>query len=318
LDGLPTSSNLLSRRFDDFDRLCEAILAWDLDLRQLDCGPFSGLLLQSVGGPTQLLYARFSRHVEQRGSPPAKSWTFGVPTPGCPPFYVCGRVVGAGMLVALPPGSELVSVSPGGFSVLAISVAEDHLARVAQRRGMVGFLERLGDREVLTAPCQGLREVLGLAAQLFEMQRVPPSTVDTASHARRLEFETVAALLSCLDGAGKGPRGRPRDAIVAPAIAHAWARGREPLTVAALSSAVGVSERTLRRAFTERLGVSPKAYLIAHRLNGVRKDLRSASLGGGSVTVSKVAHRWGFRHRGQLAEAYRAAFGELPSETRRA
>ena len=150
------------------------------------------------------------------------------------------------------------------------------------------------------------------------MQSASPYTLDTATDARRLEFETVAALLSCLDGATAGPRGRPRDAVVAQAIAHVRARRREPLTVTALCRAAGVSERTLRRAFAERLGVSPKAYLIAHRLNGVRKDLRSASLRNESVTVSRIARRWGFRHRGQLAEAYRTAFGELPSETRKA
>jgi len=35
------------------------------------------------------------------------------------------------------------------------------------------------------------------------------------------------------------------------------------------------------------------------------------------VTVSAVAHRWGFAHLGRFASAYRARFGESPSVTLR-
>jgi AraC-like DNA-binding protein len=35
------------------------------------------------------------------------------------------------------------------------------------------------------------------------------------------------------------------------------------------------------------------------------------------VNVSEVAYRWGFTHLGRFAGAYRARFGESPSQTLR-
>jgi AraC family ethanolamine operon transcriptional activator len=76
---------------------------------------------------------------------------------------------------------------------------------------------------------------------------------------------------------------------------------------------VGASERTLRRGFRERFGVSPKAYLLAQRLIDVRRTLRTADPD--ATLVADVANRFGFWHMGQFAADYRKHFGELPSQT---
>ncbi len=83
-------------------------------------------------------------------------------------------------------------------------------------------------------------------------------------------------------------------------------------SVAELSKESGASVRTLRRGFQERFGVSPKAYLLAQRLGGARRDLRSA---GQRPLVTDIANSWGFWHMGQFAADYRVMFGELPSQT---
>jgi AraC-like DNA-binding protein len=87
----------------------------------------------------------------------------------------------------------------------------------------------------------------------------------------------------------------------------------EPPTVQDLCRIAGASERLLRYAFLERFGISPKAYLLAIRLNGVRRELRGADPS--STKIIDVANRWGFWHMGQFAADYRRLFGELPSET---
>ncbi len=71
----------------------------------------------------------------------------------------------------------------------------------------------------------------------------------------------------------------------------------------------------MRNAFLERFGVSPKAYLQALRLNGVRRVLRRSDPL--NSKVSNVANYWGFWHMGQFAADYRRLFGELPSDTLR-
>lgn len=84
----------------------------------------------------------------------------------------------------------------------------------------------------------------------------------------------------------------------------------EPLTMVDLCAQVGVSERTLHYAFQALLGMSPMAYLMAKRLNGVRRELKAADPD--FETVLEIAARWGFWHTGNFAAHYRRLFDELP------
>ena len=90
--------------------------------------------------------------------------------------------------------------------------------------------------------------------------------------------------------------------------------GRPPL-IADLCRAAGVSERTLRNAFHDVHGLSPKQYLLRHGLEEARHALQLARGARGAVTV--VATECGFFELGRFAGAYRQLFGERPSDTLR-
>ncbi|MBL4796302.1 MAG: helix-turn-helix domain-containing protein [Oleispira sp.] len=85
------------------------------------------------------------------------------------------------------------------------------------------------------------------------------------------------------------------------------------LSVTVLAKSVGVSERTLRTAFVEYLGMPPLRYLRLRRLNHARKLLQQAAPE--ELTVSGVAAQLGFWDYGRFAGSYRILFGELPSKT---
>lgn len=80
-----------------------------------------------------------------------------------------------------------------------------------------------------------------------------------------------------------------------------------------MCAAADVSWRTLNYAFRELIGVTPKQYLQATRLDGVRRELHRR---GTRAMITDIANHWGFWHMGQFAADYRRQFGELPSETR--
>ena len=86
----------------------------------------------------------------------------------------------------------------------------------------------------------------------------------------------------------------------------------EPVTVAELSRLTGVSERTLRSAFHDVVGVSPKQYALKQRLQAAREALSAAEPG---TTVTEVAMTYGFFELGRFAGRYRMAYGEMPSQT---
>jgi AraC family ethanolamine operon transcriptional activator len=84
--------------------------------------------------------------------------------------------------------------------------------------------------------------------------------------------------------------------------------------VQTVTRAAGVSWRTVDYGFRELFGVTPKQYLQATRLDGVRKEMHRQ---GPSAKITDVANDWGFWHREQFAADDKRQFGELPSETQR-
>ncbi|MBT2502755.1 helix-turn-helix transcriptional regulator [Curtobacterium sp. ISL-83] len=87
----------------------------------------------------------------------------------------------------------------------------------------------------------------------------------------------------------------------------------DPITVVDIGAAAGLSERGLQDLFRRRLAVTPMQYLREVRLDRVHAVLSAP--GPDVVTVREVAWRWQLAHLGRFAAAYRARFGEGPSQT---
>ena len=91
------------------------------------------------------------------------------------------------------------------------------------------------------------------------------------------------------------------------------AEAREAPLIGDVAVRVGVSARTLSEGFRRFRGLSPRDFLAARRLEGLRADLRAAPP---DRTVTEIANDWGYVNLGALAGVYRNRFGELPSHTR--
>src|SRR6266480_4659171 len=103
--------------------------------------------------------------------------------------------------------------------------------------------------------------------------------------------------------------------VVRRALDVVAARAGESFVIADLCRAAGVSERTLRNAFHDVYGLSPKQYLVRQGLVEARNALLLARGTRGAVT--QVATECGFFELGRFAAAYRLLFGERPSDTLR-
>ena len=87
----------------------------------------------------------------------------------------------------------------------------------------------------------------------------------------------------------------------------------EPLSIAELAAAAGVSARSLQTGFQQFRGTTPMAHLRALRLKRAHDELLAADPQRTSVT--DIAMRWGFSHLGKFAVAYKQRFGESPRDT---
>jgi len=103
--------------------------------------------------------------------------------------------------------------------------------------------------------------------------------------------------------------------VVERAEAFLSARAGESVSIAELCRVAGVSERSLRNAFYDVRGMSPKRCVVRARLAEVRRALADANGARGAVTT--IATDYGFFELGRFASTYKAVFGESPSETLR-
>ena len=87
----------------------------------------------------------------------------------------------------------------------------------------------------------------------------------------------------------------------------------ERLDAVRLTQELGISQRQLQRIFKETYGYTPKRYLLNLRINEVRKELLQADPE--TATISAIALKYHFFDLSHFSKAYKALFGELPSQT---
>ena len=305
-------------RFGSFDDFSEATRGWDLDWRQLDRGRLKAELLHVASPDASIFRVAFNRSFLQRGGSPEGMLTFGLLGESVDEIGWYRGKAAADNLLVFDSGGEYESVSLPDFDAHTLSFSEEHLDRVAAHLDLPVILSpyRQGGYALHTDPAavRNLRfrlEGLGRAAA----RATEKGDTDWIRH--ELENEIPARLIHIL---ATKPRAtsltvdRPRVLAVQKARDYIDAHVNEPPTIQEVCQAAGVSWRTLDYAFRELFGVTPKRYLQAMRLDGVRRGLHRR---GPSAKISDIANDWGFWHMGQFAADYRRQFGELPSETTR-
>ena len=97
---------------------------------------------------------------------------------------------------------------------------------------------------------------------------------------------------------------------VSKAAAYIEAHADEPITLASLAAAVGLSPTHLQRAFSTAFGRSPKRYQTALRAEALKRGLRNGS------TVSAAAYEAGFGSTRGVYEGGSREIGMSPAQYR--
>jgi AraC-like DNA-binding protein len=104
-------------------------------------------------------------------------------------------------------------------------------------------------------------------------------------------------------------------ATVRRAIEYIEAHAAEPITLADIARAAGVTGRALQFAFRRHHGMTPMAYLRQVRLDSAHRELLSADPT--RASVAQIAARHGFPSANRFTSWYRASYGVPPSRTLR-
>lgn len=211
-------------------------------------------------------------------------------------------------LLVIPPGSDFrITVRQRAHGWCSVALPADIAGRDSARPVESYVYRPMG---------HAVRQLRNLISRIFASPVLDAGDSAAATTAAR---NLAAAATACL-GTNATPHrgvGRPRidrSEIVRRSLAvlESTAGGRP--AVAELAADVGVTERTLCRAFHDTFGVSPLRYIALRQLHQVRRSLRTAAT---DTTVAHVLVRHGIWDFGRFAGRYRRHFGEMLSDTLR-
>ena len=232
---------------------------------------------------------------------------------------------GTGEPVATRPGEGLV-FSPGAPAEMSWSADCEQLCLMVPRASLETEMEQLIGRSLrgrlsfeFAADLQStlgrrLRTVLDLLVDELDH----PTDMGQNPHVfRHLEALVLNGLLLGQSHSHSEILGRDGPVALGGAIKRAVElvedQPSEPWTVVRLATEVHLSVRALQAGFQRDLGMPPMTYVREVRLRRARVALQAADRH--CTTVRAVAVNLGILHMSRFAAAYRAAFGESPSDT---
>ena len=313
-----TESLQIQSHFDNFEEFCHSVQGWGLDFKQMDRGRFCADLHQIKTPEVLITRAHFNRHLTQNGIQPPGMRTFGIMEEKATPFVWRKQEMSKDRFSIFPKNGELDAASIEGFHVYTISLAEHVVEEKLQQnehRALAVKLKLGGVVEAETSKLQSLRRFL---KQICSDVAQQPELLSRRGFQQRLCDGLTSCIFDILDCSEEGRLTLPfRKHVQIVQSIESWLEETDPeyYSVNGLCHTLSVNERTLRRIVTKWFGVSPQQYLMAIRLNGVRKELCKGL--SSNAKISDIANRWGFWHMGMFARFYRRQFGELPSETLR-
>jgi AraC-like DNA-binding protein len=229
----------------------------------------------------------------------------------------CGRDLEFGELVVAGPGSTHHHQTKGPCRWTTLSLTRKDLAAASLAVAGVD-LALPSDSHRLRPPQALMSRLLNLHRAAEDLAAHAPDVLAQPEAARTLEHAFVYAMIKCLSASNpvKMTWGALRHRAVIARFEELLAINYgEPLHLAEMCAAIGVSERTLRISCIEHLGMGPVRYLWLRRMHLAHLAFVEAEPG--TATVTHIATANGFWELGRFAVEYRGLFGEAPSATLR-
>ena len=232
-----------------------------------------------------------------------------------PFFRHSGVEVSPGELIEYRAGTTFHHRTGGASRTAAMSLAHADLAAVAKT--LIGRELPAASQTRVSRPEPSLMTRLQtLHERVARLARESPHTLSHPATAKALEQELVHAMVLCLAADAPKATALGRHARIIARFEDLLAsREYEPIYLAEICAAIGVSERTLRTCCQEYLGVGPIHYLWLRRMHLAHRALLRADPA--AATVTDIATEYGFWELGRFSMRYRALFGESPSASLR-
>jgi AraC family ethanolamine operon transcriptional activator len=234
------------------------------------------------------------------------------------PVTLNGEGVAIDEIAVFPPGREFALASRGPHKWISIAVPPAVLEEAGFSRVHIHALGAAATP--IRAPHAAIRQLVTAAKDAMDAVQSNPASANAIRFCD-IERSLLADLAAAIIPGGvvvRSPSCRNNsnlDRVIRQALGFLRAQDGQDLHVEHLCRAIDVAERSLLRAFHRFFGVGPTQYLKLRRLNKVHCALQARDCK--ETTVTGVLTTWGVTELGRFAGAYKALFGEAPSETLR-
>lgn len=303
----------VTQQFDDADDFARAVQGSGIEYVPLQPGPYrTRLTVLSLGGIT-VQRAADRAHVTRGVVDPGIIGVL-MPVSYAAPPIVNGMGLGDGDALLLDGGAEIHALCPAEVEWASIAMTAD----LAQEFEELGRLRGAHGQAGATCwlPPAVARPVRDAILTMTDLMIDMPHQAATLGMAQVMAGSLTELLHTAFAAAEDTvvPRAmRQALRLVGDAEAVLRADPARIVFTTDLCAVLGVSPRTLHKAFVAGTGTSPQDYLRRWRLMQVHAALKSG--GGDAGLVKSVALAHGFWHLGHFARAYRRQFGQAPSET---
>lgn len=306
------------KHFSVFEELVEMSKKWQLEYTQLDSGESKSIVSQIIRGREMSLFFCPNRTIRLVGTPPEGMWTLVLSAPDAPAWLLGRQSVSPNAITIYRPGYDFDCHFQPGHELYSFSLSPETLYNLCDCVDVPKLVDILMKQDVIE--CAPARK-MELWQRATYRNHILNGLSSTEGHAdlsvwHDFELNLIREILIAL-AEGKSIRStkryESRSRIFKEIDKNMETNPFRVLSVSDICRIAQVSERTLQYNFRKMIGITPKKYLRAMRLNRVRKDLCTTIPDGSNI--SDIANRWGFWHMGQFASDYHQLFGELPSET---
>ncbi len=300
---------------DGFDGLQEAVKGTHFDVAQLGRGKLSGRISHLNIDDFTLSFGNFSTGIcAQRTRADDKiligmllgsvdrvtQWSFDMlPTD----------------IVVIPPRAEHHAVHCGASSYAAIRLGPRELQGFFGGHAWMSDAENWREKNCYRAnPEAGLIAARALSHLAHHLARQTGVLSEGAAEFyKRTIVECMATTIGNSVPADDGGHIPSAMKLVRRVEDYLQTTGNRPQHISEICSRLGLSRRSLHRAFHEIFGIGPVTFLRQKRLCAAHSVLKQSSPE--TTTVGQVAIEQGFLELGRFSQYYRAMFGEAPSQT---
>ncbi len=307
----------MRHHFTNSEVFSSVLSGYDLDIRQIDCGPFSASLQQIRHGGVFINRLTATRRLEVNGNPPPGLRTFGIPTANCQPFTWRNHYSSGNTIQIYKENTELKLITHPVFEAIDISITEEAFNAFNQQWSFPELDKLIGTKEMAVCEPVKMQQLRNLLKHICvavenktyaqehntELQNIIENEVPHLLAETLMTAETLVVKST--------PEKRTHALKTAVEYIHSTPLDAISLSTFCRDNAINI--RTLQRAFLEQYGISPKYYVQTLRLNNIHKTLMHSDPA--CTRISDIAGSHGYWHMSQFAKDYHRHFGELPSET---